>query len=168
MPEAARTAIIRRTEAGETITIADIRGEVAAERNRAAEAAAFPLVEMNFATREEDARAANPVVRAWEAATAAERAQFATLYHGAVRHYAEPKGRPESPTFIARFADGIETRMTVATRLDALNVRRGVKLARAAYWSRTKRVPPAITEARFENGKILATYRALPPPGANR
>jgi hypothetical protein len=52
--------------------------------------------------------------------------------------------------------------MTVATRLDDLDVGRGVKLAQFVYWQRCKREPPAITEARFENGKVLATYRATP------
>jgi hypothetical protein len=119
-------------------------------------------------TREQDpveaARVSNPVARAWESASPAERREFVRLYLSSVGRYVprEPKGRAESPAFIARFVDGIETRMTVATRLDALDVGRGVKLARQAYESRCKRAPPAIVEARFENGKVLATYRATP------
>jgi len=68
----------------------------------------------------------------------------------------------ESPAFIATFADGEITRMTTYTRLDKLNLRRGVRLARAAYESRTKHEPPAIIEARFERrgSEILASYDA--------
>lgn len=129
----------------------------------------LPLVEEWRATAPDPIAAAcvsNPVARAWQGASPTERREFATLFYAKVARHAQQerksRGRAESPTFIARFADGETTRMTVATPLDALDVRRGVKLARQAYESRCKRAPPAITEARFENGEVLATYRATP------
>jgi hypothetical protein len=68
-----------------------------------------------------------------------------------------------SPCFIARFADGQTTRMTVHTSLAKLDVGRGVRLAQHAYRSRMKQEPPAITSARFESveGKVLEEYDAL-------
>jgi len=67
----------------------------------------------------------------------------------------------QSPVFVAKFADGVTTRMTTFTRRDKLNVWRGVRLAHAAYRNRTKKEPVAIIEARFEqNGAVLAEYRA--------
>jgi hypothetical protein len=66
-----------------------------------------------------------------------------------------------SPTFIAKFADGETTRMTVFCRHDKPDAWRGVRLAVAAYRSRTRREPVAIVEARFErNGAVLAEYCA--------
>ena len=66
-----------------------------------------------------------------------------------------------SATFIARFADGEVTRLTTHARAGKPNLARGVRLARAAYESRTKRTPPAITEARYESdGEVLKTYDA--------
>jgi hypothetical protein len=68
-----------------------------------------------------------------------------------------------SPSFIACFADGQTTRMTVHTSLAKLDVGRGVRLAQHAYRSRMKQEPPAITSARFEDikGKVLEEYDAL-------
>jgi hypothetical protein len=64
-----------------------------------------------------------------------------------------------SPTFIATFADGEITRMTVFTRGDRLDLTRGMCLACAAYESRTKQAAPEITAARFEqDGEILQQY----------
>lgn len=64
-----------------------------------------------------------------------------------------------SPTFVATFADGEVTRMSVFTSREKLDVGRGVRLARAAYESRMKRAAPPIVEARFErNGEILEHY----------
>jgi len=41
-----------------------------------------------------------------------------------------------------------------------LNLGRGVRLARAAYESRTKKTPPPIVEARYEHGSdVLESYR---------
>jgi len=42
-----------------------------------------------------------------------------------------------SPVFVAHFADGETTRMTVCTTLDKLDVGCGVRLSRHAYSSRT-------------------------------
>jgi hypothetical protein len=65
-----------------------------------------------------------------------------------------------SPSFIATFADGQQTRMTVNTRFD-LDVGRGIRLAQYAYESRTGHRPPEMTSARFESdGVTLATYGA--------
>jgi hypothetical protein len=67
----------------------------------------------------------------------------------------------DSPSFIAMFADGQQTRMTVHTRLDQLDVGRGIRLARYAYESRTGHKAPEMTSARFESeGVTLATYSA--------
>jgi hypothetical protein len=74
-----------------------------------------------------------------------------------------------SPTFIVRFADDHETRMTVYHDVEhkTLDLKRGVTLARYAYTSRTKRKPRAIVSATFvlrgENGTgdtLLAEYTA--------
>ena len=62
------------------------------------------------------------------------------------------------PTFVAEFADGTITRMSVFTPPD-LDWGRGERLSIAAYQSRfrTHEVPPAIISARFEqDGKVLA------------
>jgi hypothetical protein len=64
-----------------------------------------------------------------------------------------------SPTFIARFADGAVTRMSTYCSSDKLNVKRGVRLSQWAYRSRRKQEPPAIIAASFERAdKTLATY----------
>jgi len=66
-----------------------------------------------------------------------------------------------SPTFVARFVDGEMMRMTTHTQLNKLDIACGVRLARHAYRSRTKREPPTIECARFEhNGTTLAEYTA--------
>ena len=67
-----------------------------------------------------------------------------------------------SPSFIATFAGGECTRMTVFTQqLDKPDVGRGVRLARNAYRSRTGKEPAPIIEARFKrNGAVLARYTA--------
>jgi hypothetical protein len=64
------------------------------------------------------------------------------------------------PVFVARFIDGQITRMTTYTALAKLDVKRGVRLSRHAYSSRTKKEPPAILEAHFESadGAVLAKY----------
>jgi hypothetical protein len=54
-----------------------------------------------------------------------------------------------SPTFVAKFADGVVTRMTCYPKDAPLDVERGIKLSRAAYESRTKKSPPLIIEGRF-------------------
>lgn len=69
----------------------------------------------------------------------------------------------ESPTFIARFADGIQTRMTVwhdVGRVNFFDLARGVKLARHAYRQRTGEEPVPIIAAHFESreGKTLRKY----------
>jgi TraY domain len=57
----------------------------------------------------------------------------------------------ESPTFIARFADGQVTRMPVYCEPHKLDVGRGMRLAQHAYRSRMKSEPPAIVAASFEH-----------------
>jgi hypothetical protein len=68
----------------------------------------------------------------------------------------------ESPTFVAKFESGdsvVITRMTVHAPKDKLNLARGVRLARAAYESRTKQPAPAIVSAHYErDGEILESY----------
>jgi hypothetical protein len=63
------------------------------------------------------------------------------------------------PTFVAKFADGTQTRMSTFTSLEKLDWGRGERLSRAAYQSRlrTRDDPPAIVSARFEQGgRVLA------------
>jgi hypothetical protein len=76
------------------------------------------------------------------------------------------------PTFVAKFADGVVTRMSTFTSLEKLDWDRGVRLSQAAYesrWRMRERVhlahytaliapaPPAIVSAHFEqDGKVLA------------
>jgi hypothetical protein len=80
-----------------------------------------------------------------------------------------------NPTFIATFADGEVVRMSCWHSEDrkTLNLRRGIKLARAAHETRTHNrerragfsglpvTVPVIVEARFEQeGNTLAAYDA--------
>jgi len=55
-----------------------------------------------------------------------------------------------SPTCVVTFADKQVTRMTVWSANGKPDLRRGIHLAWAAYESRTKRFPPAITALHFE------------------
>jgi hypothetical protein len=69
----------------------------------------------------------------------------------------------DSPTFVATFNDGTETRMTVwhDPERKTLNLDRGIRLAQHAYRSRKQQEPPLIVAARFErDGEILASYAA--------
>jgi hypothetical protein len=56
-----------------------------------------------------------------------------------------------NPTFVARFADGEVTRMTVYCEPGKLDVGRGARLAQQAYRSRMRCEPPAIIAANFEH-----------------
>jgi hypothetical protein len=77
------------------------------------------------------------------------------------------------PTFVAEFADGTTTRMSVFTSLEKLDWNRGERLSQAAWEARWRArgrkqqrpywtlfvapVPPAIVAAHFEqNGVVLA------------
>jgi hypothetical protein len=66
-----------------------------------------------------------------------------------------------SPTFVANFSGGQQTRMTVWCR-DGLDMARAIKLARYAYESRMKKTPPRMTSATFisRDGKTLSEYTA--------
>jgi hypothetical protein len=66
-----------------------------------------------------------------------------------------------SPTFVCKFSDGVETKMTTHCTPDNLDLQRGIALANVAYQSRTTRKkPPAITYARFQtlDGVVLCEY----------
>jgi hypothetical protein len=64
-----------------------------------------------------------------------------------------------SPTFVATFADGEVTRMTTYQSGKRLDLKRGVRLACAAYESRTKQKSPPIVEAHYErDGEVLESY----------
>jgi hypothetical protein len=64
-----------------------------------------------------------------------------------------------SPTFVATFADGEVTRMTVFTSCAKLSMARGVRLARAAYESRMKQAAPSIVQAHYErNDEVVEHY----------
>jgi hypothetical protein len=66
-----------------------------------------------------------------------------------------------APTFVAEFADGTTTRMSVFTSLEKLDWGRGERLSVAAYQSRfqTHEVPPAIISARFEQDGVVLAQR---------
>jgi hypothetical protein len=94
----------------------------------------------------------------------------------------KPRAKPVKdrvgPTFVAKFADGMVTRMSTFTSLENLDWDRGVRLSQAAYQSRWRTreranhfkrtgkhcpldpvapVPPAIISAHFEqDGNVLA------------
>jgi len=55
-----------------------------------------------------------------------------------------------SPTFVATFADGTITRMTTHCPDGQLDLGLGARLSRAAYESRKKQKPPAMTGGHFE------------------
>jgi hypothetical protein len=68
------------------------------------------------------------------------------------------------PTFVATFADGAGTRMSVyAENATKPDLERGKTLARHAYTSRTGKQPPAFVKAHFEqaDGTVLVSYSAL-------
>jgi hypothetical protein len=68
------------------------------------------------------------------------------------------------PTFVATFADGAVTRMSVyAENETAPDLERGKTLARYAYCSRTGKQPPAFIKAHFEqvDGTVLVSYSAI-------
>jgi hypothetical protein len=89
---------------------------------------------------------------------------------------AVPKPPPASggPVFVAKFADGTVTKMSIYSGLEPLDLGRGIKVARAAYGSRTGTPMSAITvpivEARFEtsDGVLLASYTAEQLNGGNK
>jgi hypothetical protein len=67
-----------------------------------------------------------------------------------------------SPTFVAEFENGdsvVVTRMQTYAPKGKLDLARGVRLARAAYESRTKQPAPAIVSARYESdGEVIESY----------
>jgi hypothetical protein len=67
-----------------------------------------------------------------------------------------------SPVFVATFVDGVKTRMTIWSETGEPNLRRGVRLAKAACESRTRQPAPALVEAHFEgtHGEVLKSYDA--------
>jgi hypothetical protein len=70
-----------------------------------------------------------------------------------------------SPTFVAVFSDRERstTRMTVwhSPGRQSLDLGRGVRLAQAAYQSRTNKAPPAIASAHYErDGEVIQKYSA--------
>src|SRR5262249_38607142 len=61
------------------------------------------------------------------------------------------------PTFVAKFADGEVTRMSVFTPLEKLDWNRGARLSQAAWQSRWR------TRERFHEGRIIALFASTPP-----
>jgi hypothetical protein len=74
----------------------------------------------------------------------------------------KPKLRSRGPTCVVRFADGELCRMTTHCRDDALDWKRGIKLCKAAWCSRTRRAEaPPIISAHFErDGEVLGLQEA--------
>jgi hypothetical protein len=73
-----------------------------------------------------------------------------------------------SPTFVATFADGTVTRMTTHCADGRLDLGRGVRLSQAAYESRRKQQPPAMTAGHFEtppngDGRAAVVLRTYSP-----
>jgi hypothetical protein len=109
-------------------------------------------------------------------------AKAANAPRGGQKRVAKSKTRKAKnragPTFVATFADGQVTRMTICTALENLDVDRGLRISRAAYEARARRpgerlhpIPPPIVRAHFEQAdKVLAHYSpdalgALPEAG---
>ena len=67
--------------------------------------------------------------------------------------------RSLATVFVAIFEDGEITRMTAFQETKALDLGRGVRLARAAYESRAKKSPPIIAAHYERNGEVLEHYR---------
>jgi len=67
-----------------------------------------------------------------------------------------------SPVCIVTFVNGEVTRMTTWSANGKPDLRRGIKLAYAAYESRTMSKPPAITALHFEtaDGENVAQFTA--------
>ena len=63
-----------------------------------------------------------------------------------------------SPAFVAIFTDGEVTRMTTFQKTKALDLGRGVRLARAAYESRAKKSPPIIAAHYERNSEVLKKH----------
>ena len=73
-----------------------------------------------------------------------------------------------SPTFVATFADGEITRMSTYCLNGELDLGRGVRLSQAAYQSRMKQQPPAMTAGHFEtppdgDGRAAVVLRTYTP-----
>jgi hypothetical protein len=73
-----------------------------------------------------------------------------------------------SPTFVATFTDGTITRMTTNCSERKLDLGRGVRLSQAAYQSRMKQQPPAMTAGHFEtppggDGRAAVVLRVYTP-----
>ena len=68
-----------------------------------------------------------------------------------------------SPIFVATFADGVCTRMSIYCTPGDLDLERGKRLARYAYESRTSKPAASFTKAHFEdtNGQVLMAYSAI-------
>jgi hypothetical protein len=87
-----------------------------------------------------------------------------------------PKPPPASagPVFVARFADGKETRMSIYSGLKPLDLGRAIAVSKAAYSCRvgapTSAIAVPIIEARFEtkDGGLLASYGAEELEGGNK
>ena len=58
------------------------------------------------------------------------------------------------PTFVAAFADGEITRMTMHCANGKLDLARGVRLSRQAYRVRKGNAPPAMTAGHFERRPV--------------
>jgi hypothetical protein len=107
-----------------------------------------------------------------------------TLVKAAGYRVSKPKSKPAAkpksrigPVFVAKFIDGVVTRMTTFTPLDQLDWDRGVRLSQAAYRSRWRTqqrictpypiaepVPPAIVSMHFERDGVVLARR--PDSGA--
>lgn len=72
------------------------------------------------------------------------------------------RANPPSPVCIVTFVDGETPPMTTWNKNGEPSLRRGIKLAHAAYESRTKRQPPAIAALHFEtvDGVIVTRFPA--------
>lgn len=90
-----------------------------------------------------------------------------TLVRAAGYRVTKPKPKKRDrvgPTFVAEFADGEVTRMSTFTALDKLDWQRGVRLAQAAYESRSRQRELAIAAADAESRPLPRSLPPFPPP----
>ena len=72
----------------------------------------------------------------------------------------KPPAPRKSPVFCAKWSDGLETRMSIYSRIDHPDIRRAVAVSQAAHASRTKGKSAAIVSGHFEtaDGEMLRSY----------
>lgn len=131
-------------------------------------------VAMSLATMSDDARPDEDKRFALQVAIVLVKAAGYRVIKSRQRQYRR-KGKNKDrvgPTFVARFADGEITRMSIFSSLEALDWERGLRLSQAAYesrwWTRVRvhGVPPLsalppIVSAHFERDGVVLAQREI-------